>query len=747
MASAMKSAVENVRGFIGGLAGKTLPRITIKSQKLGELGTRSLSSRIAARPVAEVFGADVLGDSGIDPRTLGAALSEDNLRSIKKAFEDKGETDRASGVHSLIGREDSPFQSEDQYQAFLNDPKVKEVIARHIDLWRSVVEPKYKEAMSIDPEVELPSRGLQTGARINLRAILEDDATHDVVRTTARGNLTGTFKRKSPFGVQAKGTGEGYHVNYYDVMENTFGKQLEIANKNAFDKALVEQGQAVIAPPGQRVLIEGKPATAFPYKRGPFGNQNLYVNAKLSNEYRIAANVDMKPPSIILQKITSALNTAAISSGTDATTHMANLGSALMTLPGTSGKLLHDTILSALPGRPDAPVAIIRALVKGFQDNRAQLAALAEIGALKEPHEATRVPVLRQASQAIQWLDKTIRLALDDTYKRLAQSGIVENSETARREFVNQVGQYNKRAQGYYTRFFRDTGLGPFITAGKTFNTLGVRAATLNPGVRATSIPAAMAMKANMSAKIAGTIGTIATLNYLLTKDKPKGGAMGRPGVPLGAIDVGTDDKNGRPEYIAILNMTSAGRGLRVLGVRGVVQAKLQGLPNEVALDSGARDIINSAIAPWAGPTVRFGVEAATGYPTAVNVGRATPVVPPGHSQRIADFKEAVIQSSPLAAGIEKANQPGGAGITDVLKSQLPRFLPQSGKPPEMMNDYPAIVRRAQANAFIDDVIGRARKIEPAERSKFLQESVDRLDNADDKAKAWREFKYRKVMK
>jgi hypothetical protein len=64
-----------------------------------------------------------------------------------------------------------------------------------------------------------------------------------------------------------------------------------------------------------------------------------------------------------------------------------------------------------------------------------------------------------------------------------------------------------------------------------------------------------------------------------------------------------------------------------------------------------------------------------------------------------------------------------------------------------MMNDYPAIVRRAQANAFIDDVIGRARKIKPAERSKFLQESVDRLDNADDKAKAWREFKYRKVMK
>jgi len=759
MIAALKSAVENVRGFIGGLAGKTFPRTTLKSKQLGELGARWISSRIAARPVAEVFAADAIGDSGVDPRKLGAALTEDNLRSVKKAFADSGQPEKAAAVMSLIGKETSPFKTEEEYQAFLNDPKVKQVIARHIDLWKNVVEPQYKQAMQLDPDVELPTRGLQTGARINLRAVLEHENPRDVVRSVGRGNLMGTMRKKSPFGVQARGTGQAYHVNYYDLMENTFGKQLEIANKNAFENALVEKGQAVIAPPGETVMIDGQKAVPFPLKRqrvilpnesgatGVNQNKNIYVNARLATEYRIAANVDMKPPSLALKAVTGVLNKAALLSGTDATTHMVNLASALMTLPGTAGRLLNDSLLSALPGRPDVPVSIARALVKGFQDNRAQLASLAEIGALKEQYEPTRTPGMRQASQVIQWLDKTTRLALDDTYKRLAHDGLVENSETARREFVNQIGQYNKRAQGYYKRFFRDSGLGPFVTAGTTFNTMGVRAALLDPAVRGASVPAALALRANMAAKLVGTVGTIATLNYLLTKDKKGGGAMGRPGVPLGAVDLGTDDKNGRPRYIALFNMTSAGRGLRVLGLRGIIQAKMQGLPNEVALDSGARDIINSAIAPWAGPPIRFAVGAATGYPTAINVGRQSAVVPPGQSQAIENFKQALIQASPVAAGIQRSQQVGSTGSSEILKSQLPRFTPQPGKPAEMMEDYPAIVRRAQANDYIDDVIGRARKIEPEQRQIFLQQAVDRLENPEDKAKAWREFKYRKVMR
>jgi hypothetical protein len=294
----MKSGVENFRGWLGTAAGRTFPRTTLKGKRLGELAARWVSSRIAARPMAEVFAADVLGGSGVDPVKFGAALTEDNLRSIKHAFEEKADeaenreeivsdlrgelemladadaedpniqaeisktkkeirrvsrlTDedaarfraQAGQVKSFIGADNFPFATEDEYQNFLDDRRTQEVIARHRDLWKAVIEPQYREAMMLDPDFELPSRGLQTGARINLRAVREGEAARNVVRSHSSGNLLATLRRKSPFGVQAKGTGEAYHLDYHDLMENTFARQLEIANKNAFEKALVEQGQA-----------------------------------------------------------------------------------------------------------------------------------------------------------------------------------------------------------------------------------------------------------------------------------------------------------------------------------------------------------------------------------------------------------------------------------------------------------------------------------------------------------------------
>lgn len=762
---AMRDVVENVKGTIGGMAGKTFPRTTLVDPRLGELGARWVSSRIAARPIAEVFASDVLGQSGIDPVEFGAALTEDNRRSIKQAFETKAaqaETpaeaqtfrDKADAIKTFVDTKNFPFKTEADYQNFLNDPATKEVINRHQDLWSNVVEPQYKQAMGIDPDMELPSRGRQTGARINLRAVQEGENPQNVVSSAARGNLLGTMRRKSPFGVQATGAAEAYHSNYYDIMENTFGRQLEIANKRAFEDALVEKGQAVIDKPGQQVMIGGKPAEPFPLRRqtiitpgGASGqNQTLYVNSKLAREYEIGANIDRKPPPPLVGFFNKLLNKTALAGLTDASTHAVNQASTLFTLPGGSGRLLQDTILSSFPGRPDFAVSVAKALWKGFQDNRAQLASLAEIGAMREHYEPTKVPVMRQMQQALEWMDKTTRLSLDDAYKRLAADGLVENSETARREFVNQIGQYNRRAQTYYKRWFRDTGLGPFVTAGTTFNTLGVRGITLNPGVRGASIPASIALRGNMLAKLVGSAATVMLANYLMTKDKKGGGVLGRPGVNLGDIDTGQTDKNGRPEVIKVFSMIGPGRGLRVTGARGFIEAKREGLPTGSALDSAARDAINSAMSPWAGPAIRFATTAVTGYPTAINVGRNTPVVPPGQSQAKENIKQAVLQANPVVAGIAKANQPGGT-IADAVQSQLPRLLPQPGKSLEMMQNYPEIVRKAQAKAFIDDVISRARKMVPDVRNQFLQDSLNQLEDPADKKKAIQQFKWRNVMK
>lgn len=734
LSTAARDAVSNVKGWIGGLAGQTFPRTTRLNRQLGELAARWVSSRIAARPKAEIFVADVLGDSGLSARDVGAALTEDNLRSIRDSFERAGKPEEAAAVQSIIGKKGSPFKTEADYQAFLADSRFKEVVERYKSLWSSAVEPQYKSAMGIDPEIELPSRGLQTGARINLRAMIEGEGNKGPIYTVSQGNLLGTLRRKSPFGVQATGAAEAYHADLNDLMENTFGRQDEIANKNAFEKALVESKNAVIAEPGQKVNIGGRPAVAFPLRRqtiigkdgkGIGQNRMLYVNPKIATEYRIGSNVDFKPPAGLLSKINAVLNKSALAGITDASVHVMNLGSALFSLPSTSGRLLNDAFLSAF-GRADIPVKLVRLLRKSAQDNRAQIAALSEIGAMREAFPPTRIPGMRQASKLIQWMDQTTRLLLDDAYKSMAQEGWVENTETSRREFVNQVGQYNARAQGYLTGKARQLGISPFVTAGKTFNTLGVRQAMLSPGVKASSVPAAIALRASMLSKWAGSASLVMAVNYLLTKDKG-GGVGGRPGTPLGAIDTGEDDKQGRHVYYNVLGLTGQSRSMRVTGIKGFVEAERMGLDTTTAFDTAARDMVNSAISPWAGPVVRFGVGAASGYPTAINVGRAYPVVPPGTSQHLSDFKNAVIGSNPISGGIQKALEPGKEGWFEIIKSQFPRLVPQSGKSQDMIAHYPEIVKKAQANDFMDYVIHAARSIPMAERRKFVEAQISRL--------------------
>lgn len=755
-------AIGAVKDFFGGLAGRSMPKITRANRELGELGVRWASSRIAAKPLADVFATEALSDSGIDPKKLGTALTEDNLRSVRRGFEEAGDEASAAGVHSVIGSRGSPFATEADYQAFLADPATQAAIERYKQLWDAQVEPMYKKAMMIDPDEVLPSRGEQTGARVNLMAIREGEPTAaaDIVQGIGRGNLLGTLKRKSPFGVRAKGTGQSYNGNLFEMMNNTFGRQLEIANKNAFETRMVETGDAVIMKPGQHPILKDEATVSFPYVRqrlilpqgeGPTKvtsqNQSIYVRKSLAKEYSRASNTETRMTGgPITRAITGLANRSALAGFTDATVHTSNLATVLMTRPAIAGKWWQDTALS-LGYRADLVPIAARAIKKAFSNNAKQIAELSEIGAMRQEYPKTsRFNPMGWLSDLIHIADRTTRLVMDDAFKELVKDLPVENTETNRREWVNQTGQYNKRLQGKWTAAARDSGLSPFITAGRTFTALGIRNITLNPGLKTSTLASAAALRANIAAKWIGTGVLAATLNYLLTRNKPGGGMQGRPGTPIGDIDSGKDDENGRPLVFPLTSLLGLGRGLRLTGVRGYVEAKRKGLPSRVAMDSAVRDIINSQASMIAGPPVRLAIQGASGYAPAVNVGRALPVVPPGQSQHLADLKGAIIEGNPILSSIHAANEPGGSLATG-LQKQFPRFTLAPKQPPDMLAHYPEIVRKAQANDYIDDVIGRARKMAPEAKMKFLEEAVSRLEAQEDKAHAWREFKRRRVLR
>jgi hypothetical protein len=759
--------------FWQGLSGQTMPKTTESNRAAGEAGARYLSSRIAAKYAADEMASDVL-ETGVDEVKFGAALTEDNLRSVKANFEKQAgdlkteasktinpvvkavldeqsakAAGKAANVRTIVGSKNSPFKTEADFQAYLKQPDVVEAINRHKAHWNDTIEPMFKQAMDIDPSETLPGRGAQTEARINLYVPPEDVPARDFV--SFGPNLTATFKRKSPFGRQARGTAETYGLNYRDIVNNTFARQLEIANKNEFDKALVRAGDAEIGPPGEKPTLKGEATQAFPLVRRTIvivkgepvtiaQNQNIYVRKSLANEYGIASNAYRVLSKDIVPKVTEGLNRLALAGLTDASVHVSNLATILFTRPA-SGNLAADALLSSL-GRADIPVTITRAIQNGIKADKNQLADLARIGALREEH-----PGAGPMNRLLSWTDRAVRVTLDNTYQELASKGLVENSETARREFVNQAGQYNKRAQDALTKELKESGVSPFLTAGKAFTTLGMRNVAMSPGVKATSAANAFKLRADIAAKWVGSASLIMALNYYLT-----GKVGGRPGTPLGNIDTGKNDANGHPQSIRALDLMGFGRGLRVTGIKGAADAMRKGLTPSDALNSSVRDVANTYLGMVSGPVVRTASVALSGSGPAIGVPRVSEVAPPGGSQVAENIKAAAANANPTLAGLMEGHIPGqpwnridSYNWDKVLEKQMPRGAPQATQRAEMIEHYPEIVRKAQASEFINDVIRRARAMPLPERRAYLADSINRLQDEGEKTKARREFIHRRV--
>jgi hypothetical protein len=63
-----------------------------------------------------------------------------------------------------------------------------------------------------------------------------------------------------------------------------------------------------------------------------------------------------------------------------------------------------------------------------------------------------------------------------------------------------------------------------------------------------------------------------------------------------------------------------------------------------------------------------------------------------------------------------------------------------------MIQKYPEIVAKAKANEYVNDVVGRARKLEKGEvRDTFIQQALEKLPTEEMKQKAISELKYRRV--
>ena len=723
---------ENAKAFLRGVAGESLPRMSLAQPEAAEAGVSYGSARLAAPLKADLFIDEALAGTDVDPVKFGAALTEDNLRSVEQERIASGEAPADVQVKTIIGIRGSPFPDEASYQAFLSEPSTLRAIDQHKAMWESVRDPLYREAASLDPAAALPSRGLQTGARINLFPVREGEPVPTGSRIAGGGgggNLLATIKRVSRFARKATGEGESYVIDYRNIIARGFEGDFAIAMKNKMDRLLVESGDAAITKTSEPApTLKGEPSVSFPYrnlalvedgKMIPI-SRSLWIRKSLSGEYRRLAGTDapLEIP-IFTKHVGERLTHMAIAGLSEGTVHVSNLLAGILTRPGPTASPLFNSLLK-VTGRADVPITIAQLVRKSFANNKAQLAELAEIGALKEGYHGKLMGAF------LGKVDRAVRLTLDDIYQGMAAKGIVEYTPRARREFINQVGQYNKRLQGPLIKALRETHVGPFATAGRAFNVLGLKTIALSPGVKATSLAHAAALRADALAGWVGAFTIAATINYLTS-----GQVTGSPGTPLGDLDMGIDAE-GKHHVFPLSAVFGYDRALRITGLRGFIESQRIGLKRAASFQRGLENVVTAAVNPAMGPTIHAGIMAATGHRAALPAVREAPVVEPGSAmpQMVADTEHALLEANPIIASAYEASQ--GKPFADILQRQLTRFAPRSAPTADLIEALPKIVEKRQMEDYINDISRRAKKLTPEASDKLYDQARDAIDNIED---------------
>lgn len=728
--------------------GDSLPTLNAAAPGVAEAGVRFATAAQTAAPLTDAILAETLGTKAArNPQELvrfGAAMVEDSLRGDRAKFAAAGDAEAAGKVRSIIGQEGSPFADEAAYQAFRESPEFRDFAQKWRDQVNPFLDENYRQTQRIDPDVDVPLRGAQDGLVINRIGVdPEAPAVEPGLRRlfNRTGDLTNPQRRKSPFARTATGSAEAYELNLREMLENRLRRTLESGNRNAFYDALVKSGDAVLlkAPPDGPVAIKGEPGAFIaeiahkPYamtdaegKATGAGlvTERLFVRKSLEPEIRQLLNTDSPLQKGVATRVGQALNTVQIAGVTDAVFHTANVFSAIAGSPGGSNALVG--IARRLPGVNviDATYRMLDGAKKAIQakpETLRQIAEMSEVGGMPP----------RAHSRFIRGLNTMSRVALDDMYGQLVKRGLAEDSPGARREFLNQAGNYTARLMPRYQRLMRDSGASPFIVAGTTFNRFGAKKMLMAPGVRTASRKADAQLRAEAATGIVMTAATAALLNYMTT-----GEIGGRDGTPLGAIDTGQDDEHGKHIVVDPFKWTGVRRGTRISGVGPAVEALRHGREPGAALDEGARATVDALLHPLTGPALTFGFIAATGRDPTVELRGESHVAAPGESQVVQNIIAGLKQANPMLEGAIEELQ-GGSGVgAAVGKGGILRPITGAVGVKHVGEgaETTAAAEGARLKEFAEDVVRRARKLPDGsprpmtDRLPFLLDQVKDLD-------------------
>jgi GGDEF domain-containing protein len=652
------SPAQGARDAADFFQGKALPRLSREAPAAADALVRHAASTTASRYIADEMLAKVVGkDEALGNRAM-AVMDEDNARGTRRAFLDraaaataKGDTAaakeftrKADAVKSSVGDKDwSNFKNEAEYEKEKSDPRVQAAIQK----WKAVVNPwmdeQYRTTKGLAADADLPSRGLEFGARINRLANEAPGEESKTAGTGASGNHNAPRQNFNPFTKQATGAAQfGYSSNMRDVLENSINNVYAKATRLRAIEALSKSGMAQLGGDYPATLNGEKVRAITVEVPGPNGLEakKLYVAESIEGEVKRAMDTDMRSPGNL---ITKTLNAVQMTGLADPAFHIRNQIAAIGSAPGA--KNAFADIARKVPGVNLADTAFRMAkansdIMRRDPATLSELSRLAQIDAMRAEHPEGGNPITKGTSSLIAQTDKVTRLVLSRLFDGMVARGEMKDTEANRREFVNQAGSYNRRTNSPLVNMGKETGIAPFITAGTTFNRLGVRALTGGYAGEASTTGAAIRIRAAQLAGLLTKVATVSALNYLIN------GRITTPGVPIGGLDLGKKDERGNPIYIDLLGM--ARRGESVTGTGKVIEDLRQGRTATNTVDDAIDQMVNANLHPLLGPSAKFAITALTGARPSVDLGPAGPAAAPGESKFARRFGQAARDIAPI---------------------------------------------------------------------------------------------------
>lgn len=644
LAEWLRSAIQHARTTWKSLAGNQFPNTAKLNQPSADAMVHYAHAQTAAKFAAPRFIDLILNPKATQAqrRMAGAVETEYRLEYMQEAYL-KQEADllaqaktkppgaeyadlvaraaearkAAAAVVTIIGQPNSPLLTDAQYRSELAKPEHQALQQRWDQHMVPEMEANYKKAAGLDVTDPIDSLTQRPGHPINLKTTQPGETPSDsVVVGGSRGNLRGQRQYKLGFARQAKGTG-AYDIDLGAIIENSLAKGIEAATKAEMYRTLVKEGTAEWGEPfkpkeGMKELPDVKPPRGS--QEAEKGETSLYIKEEAYPEVRQVLQVDQAPKFPMIAGFNQFLTRVALASSVEAAYHSKNL----LTFLFKPGVRVQDVLANTY------------AVLKNTPEAQTRLMDLAKIGAMKAPGlEAGYVLPAKYRSadpsyyggRVLDGMQRILRLTAEDAFNRMSGekpdwwASVVkrvtgefpfENTEANKRDFINQLGQYNKKSQNPLIVLMRDLGVAPFATAGTNYYVQSMRGLTGYSGAKATTWGGDVATRAETFAKMGAVLGTVAAVNYLAW-----GRTDGDDKTPLGAIKVG--EKGGKTQYFDMTALIGLTRGARQTGLLALAEGERSGKSAVQEEDKAYHDIVTSLIHPFAGPGVQFLHTLATG--------------------------------------------------------------------------------------------------------------------------------------